>query len=425
MNDSSTTAHTIAGRRHGETPPLKTSTEENHRCCRRMDCCRLEWWSTVAVAVVWFDTVVAKVASVETGSRWWNAVRSDGGGELKFLHTPSPVAVTGKHRRSRRRRRRTTVAADALDCCRLEWWSTVAVAVVWFDTVVAKVASVETGSRWWNAVRSDGGGELKFLVSQDGDSFSLDHVTRNLNCSKNGRTSGPGGDVCLHSIAGDGHELPNQGNSDHAAHPEDTVAEEHGAEEREGQEAAEIDELLMGSLGFNVDKLMELVGLSVATVVVGYGWKGLLAGLCYWGNATGKSISESRRFRGNTRLRLAVGEIVKHSGSPFVGLPSLKGLREAHIEVDAIAFLFFGSRRPPLLHEWTQDIHGMPHDRSLEWLPGGAVTSQLSNLGNALIGFLIIGVESRVNSLSEVVSVDEDPSEPCDQMRPLVWHGLI
>nr|GMD21849.1 probable RNA-dependent RNA polymerase 1 [Ipomoea batatas] len=85
MNDSSTTAHTIAGRRHGETPPLKTSTEENHRCCRRMDCCRLEWWSTVAVAVVWFDTVVAKVASVETGNRWWNAVRSDGGRELKFL----------------------------------------------------------------------------------------------------------------------------------------------------------------------------------------------------------------------------------------------------------------------------------------------------------------------------------------------------
>nr|GMD98991.1 hypothetical protein Iba_chr15dCG8110 [Ipomoea batatas] len=95
-------AHTIAGLRHGETPPLKTSTEENHRCCRRMDCCRLEWWSTVAVAVVWFDTVVAKVASVETGSRWWNAVRSDGGGELKFLVSRDGDRETGRRHSHRR-----------------------------------------------------------------------------------------------------------------------------------------------------------------------------------------------------------------------------------------------------------------------------------------------------------------------------------
>nr|GMD63777.1 hypothetical protein Iba_chr12bCG18110 [Ipomoea batatas]GMD82710.1 hypothetical protein Iba_scaffold349355CG0010 [Ipomoea batatas] len=35
-----------------ETPPLKVSTEEHHRRCRRMDCCGLERWSTVTVAVV-------------------------------------------------------------------------------------------------------------------------------------------------------------------------------------------------------------------------------------------------------------------------------------------------------------------------------------------------------------------------------------
>nr|GMC64063.1 hypothetical protein Iba_chr02dCG1350 [Ipomoea batatas] len=34
--------------------------------------------------------------------------------------------------------------------------------------LVVAVVSAETGSRWWNAVRSDGGGELKFLVSRDG-----------------------------------------------------------------------------------------------------------------------------------------------------------------------------------------------------------------------------------------------------------------
>nr|GMC88070.1 hypothetical protein Iba_chr04eCG6580 [Ipomoea batatas] len=31
------------------------STEEHHRRCRRMDCCGLERWSTVTVAVVWFE----------------------------------------------------------------------------------------------------------------------------------------------------------------------------------------------------------------------------------------------------------------------------------------------------------------------------------------------------------------------------------
>lgn len=95
-------------------------------------------------------------------------------------------------------------------------------------------------------------------------------------------------------------------------------------------------------------------------------------------------VWKRQRFRRNARLRIGEGHSVEHGGSAFVSLPSLQGLRKAHVEVDTRAFFFIMASWFPLLHGGTQNIDRMAHVRSLERFPSSAMTSQLSNFDYAL-----------------------------------------
>ncbi|KAL0674981.1 hypothetical protein Bca4012_002962 [Brassica carinata] len=130
------------------------------------------------------------------------------------------------------------------------------------------------------------------------------------------------------------------------------------------REAAEIDETLMGPLGFSVDQLMELAGLSVATSVAEVykpsEYSRVLA-ICGPGNNGGDGLVAARHlhhfgykpsicYPKRTSKSLYTGLVTQSLSVPFVSVEDLpEDLSEDFdVIIDAIfGFSFHGAPRPP------------------------------------------------------------------------------
>lgn len=145
------------------------------------------------------------------------------------------------------------------------------------------------------------------------------------------------------------------------------------------REAAEIDELLMGPLGFSVDQLMELAGLSVATSIAevykSSEYSRVLV-ICGPGNNGGDGLVAARHLyhfgykpfvcypkRTNKALYTGLVTQLESLAIPFLLVEELPQSLSDHFDliVDAIfGFSFHGSPRPPfddLLHRLVS-LHG-------------------------------------------------------------------
>ncbi|KVH85177.1 pyridoxine/pyridoxamine 5'-phosphate oxidase 1, chloroplastic isoform X1 [Cynara cardunculus var. scolymus] len=132
------------------------------------------------------------------------------------------------------------------------------------------------------------------------------------------------------------------------------------------REAAEVDEILMGSLGFSVDQLMELAGLSVATAIAQvYNTKeyNRVLTICGPGNNGGDGLVVARHlyhfgykpfvcYPKRTAKPLYIGLVtqLESLGIPFLSVDDLPMnlLEDFNILVDAMfGFSFHGTPRPP------------------------------------------------------------------------------
>ncbi|XP_022941315.1 pyridoxine/pyridoxamine 5'-phosphate oxidase 1, chloroplastic isoform X2 [Cucurbita moschata] len=132
------------------------------------------------------------------------------------------------------------------------------------------------------------------------------------------------------------------------------------------KEAAEVDEILMGPLGFSVDQLMELAGLSVATSIAGVykvnEYKRVLV-ICGPGNNGGDGLVAARHlfhfgynpsicYPKRTPKPLYAGLVtqLESLSVPFVSVEDLPSdlSKDFDIIIDAIfGFSFHGAPRPP------------------------------------------------------------------------------
>ncbi|KAF5740176.1 hypothetical protein HS088_TW11G00242 [Tripterygium wilfordii] len=132
------------------------------------------------------------------------------------------------------------------------------------------------------------------------------------------------------------------------------------------REAAEIDEILMGPLGFSVDQLMELAGLSVATSIAEVykpGEYGRVLTICGPGNNGGDGLVAARHLyqfgykpsicypkRTNKPLYNGLVTQLESLSVPFLSVEDLPSdlSKDFDILVDAIfGFSFHGAPRPP------------------------------------------------------------------------------
>ncbi|KAK3030168.1 hypothetical protein RJ639_039645, partial [Escallonia herrerae] len=154
------------------------------------------------------------------------------------------------------------------------------------------------------------------------------------------------------------------------------------------KEAAEIDEILMGPLGFSVDQLMELAGLSVAAAIAEVyrpsDYSRVLA-ICGPGNNGGDGLVAARHlhhfgytpficYPKRTAKPLYTGLVtqLESLGVPFVPVEDLPAdlSNEFDIVVDAMfGFSFSGTPRPPF-DELIQRLLSLGnHDKTQKELP--------------------------------------------------------
>ncbi|XP_038704818.1 pyridoxine/pyridoxamine 5'-phosphate oxidase 1, chloroplastic-like isoform X2 [Tripterygium wilfordii] len=132
------------------------------------------------------------------------------------------------------------------------------------------------------------------------------------------------------------------------------------------REAAEIDEILMGPVGFSIDQLMELAGLSVATSIAEVykpGEYGRVLAICGPGNNGGDGLVAARHLyhfgykpsicypkRSDKPLYTGLVRQLESLPVPFLSVEDLPSdlSKDFDILVDAIfGFSFHGSPRPP------------------------------------------------------------------------------